>query len=82
QGLTLEDWITKALSSLEAHNAVLDDWKGAGSACYLLASWSAENSFLGFGFWARVSRRAYLNGSNPNDQDSNDGCRSAVCIRN
>jgi hypothetical protein len=85
QGLTLEDWITKFLSSLEAHNAVLDDWQGdwqgLDSGCYLLASWSSFLGSLGFGGWFRDGKQAYLCGDNTDTQASYYGCRSAVCIR-
>lgn len=38
QGLTPEDWVTYALSHLQEHNEILDDWEKS-SLCYLLGAY-------------------------------------------
>jgi hypothetical protein len=80
KGLTFESWITKALGSLKTNNTVLDDYSGAGFACYLLANW-ISSGYLGFGRWARCDKQARLSGVNLTHQSPCYGCRSAVCIK-
>lgn len=77
-GLTLEDWLTLALAHLEATNQVLDDYQGDGKYSFLLGSYHPSSDDVGYAYWSRGNRRAFLSGGDPGNRYSNDGLRPAV----
>ena len=79
-GETNEDWLTQFLVHLEQTNQVIDDWQGKGSATFLPGSYLPASVRLGYGYWFRVCRQAYLYGYGPGFRSSGFGLRSAVGI--
>jgi len=78
QGLTSEDWLTLLLIQLEQTGEVIDDYQGKGSADFLIESFYPASVSLGYGYWSRDYRLAYLDGRGPWVQSSGFGLRSAV----
>ncbi|MBU0546278.1 hypothetical protein KKA13_03430 [Patescibacteria group bacterium] len=81
QGMTLEDWITLALTYLEEQNQVIDDFNGNGSACLLTGSYNFDHDCVAGTDWSRVGRRAGLSGDGPGVRRTNGGFRPAVEIK-
>ena len=81
QGITLEDWITLALTYLEEHNQMIDDYRGKGSACFPTGSYNFAQGGVAYACWNRGGRQAYLSGSGPRTRGSDSGFRSAVEVK-
>ncbi|MFH2018480.1 MAG: hypothetical protein ABII98_00650 [bacterium] len=60
QGITLEDWITLALTYLEEHNQMIDDYQGKGSACFPTGSYNFARDNVAYAYWYRDDRQARL----------------------
>ena len=81
QGMTLEDWITFALSYLEENNQMIDDYSGKGSACFLAGSYNLDRDVVAYAYWSRDVRRAYLGRDDPRGRGSDGGFRPAVEVK-
>ncbi len=81
QGMTLEDWITLALTYLEEHKQMIDDYYGKGSTCSLVGSYNFALDGMAGARWDRGDRRASLDRNGPGRQNPSVGFRPAVEIK-
>src|ERR1019366_1256075 len=79
-GMTPEEWLMQAITTLEEENQVIDDWRGKGSIAYNTGAYFQASGYVPDAYWSRDSRRALLYGSDPALRDGGVGARSAVRV--
>jgi hypothetical protein len=76
-GLTIEDWLTYAITQLEEKNQAIDDWQGQGKGCWNIGTYHNSGG-VSVGDWRRGDRQAYLSLLDPGNRDSFHGLRPGV----
>jgi hypothetical protein len=75
-GLTPEANLTLYLDALTRNQTALDDRQGQGKANYLVGNYL--NGYVPYFRWYRDDRRPFLFRDDPDDSDSDYGCRPSV----
>ena len=79
-GLTLEDWLTLAITRLQEKNRVTDDYQNSkDSISYLLGSYLVSGD-VPRACWGRGDVQAHLGAWRPDDHDGIVGARPVVRI--
>jgi hypothetical protein len=76
-GLTIEDWLTYAITQLEEKNQVIDNWQGQGKACWNIGTYHNSGA-VSNADWSREVCHAGLLVGDPDRGGSSSGFRSAV----
>ncbi len=79
-GLTLESYLTYALTHLTQTNEVVDDYQGHGSIAYLTGAYVPASGDVPTAYWNRGHRQARLNGGGRGNRSVFFGLRSAVGV--
>ena len=79
-GMTPEEWLMQAITTLEEKNQVIDDWRGKGSIAYNTGAYFQASGFVPRAYWDRDNPQAVLGGSAPSNRLGNIGARSAVRV--
>ena len=79
-GMTPEEWLMQAITTLEEKNQVIDDWRGKGSIAYNTGAYFQASGRVPNAYWYRDARQVYLNRSGPSARDDRLGARSAVRV--
>jgi hypothetical protein len=59
-GMTPEEWLMQAITTLEEKNQVIDDWQGKGSIAYNTGAYFPASGYVPNACWYRDDRQAYL----------------------
>jgi hypothetical protein len=79
-GMTPEEWLMQAITTLEEKNQVIDDWQGKGSIAYNTGAYFQATGYVPYACWDRGDRQAYLSRGAPAGRDDSVGARSAVRV--
>lgn len=79
-GLTVEAWLSLALTRLQATHQVLDSYQADGKAGYLLGSWLPASCRVTTAYWARADVQADLVRDEAGNVRVDCGVRSAVRV--
>ena len=79
-GMTPEEWLIQAITTLEEKNQVIDDWQGKGSIAYNTGAYFPAAGYVPGACWFRGDRQADLGGSGPAARGGSFGARSAVRV--
>jgi hypothetical protein len=79
-GMTPEEWLMQAITTLEEKNQVIDDWQGKGSIAYNTGAYFPASGRVPYACWGRGIRRAYLDRDDPARGNGGIGARSAVRV--
>ena len=79
-GFNPEQWLTLAITHMEATNEVLDDYQGNGKLAYLFGSYFPSSGFVPSACWVRFGRRVYLSRNDPDRRYPYYGGRSSVGV--
>ena len=79
-GMTPEEWLMQAITTLEEKNQVIDDWRGKGSIAYNTGAYFQASGHVPNACWYRDSQQAVLSGSGPTARGGSIGARSAVRV--
>jgi hypothetical protein len=79
-GMTPEEWLMQAITTLEEKNQVIDDWRGKGSIAYNTGAYFQASGGVPSACWSRDLQQAFLDGDGPTDRSDVIGARSAVRV--
>ena len=79
-GMTPEEWLMQAITTLEEKNQVIDDWRGKGSIAYNTGAYFQASGNVPNASWRRDDRQAVLDRNDPTSRDDRIGARSAVRV--
>jgi hypothetical protein len=79
-GMTPEEWLMQAITTLEEKNQVIDDWQGKGSIAYNTGAYFQASGRVPYACWGRGARRGYLDRDDPTSRSGGVGARSAVRV--
>ena len=79
-GATPEEWLIRAITTLEEKNQVIDDYQSTGSIAYNTGAYFPASGYVPSACWRRGSRQAGLNGDAPAARDDRIGAWSAVRV--
>ncbi len=79
-GMTPEDQLIYAITYLEEHNQIIDDYKGNGSLSYQIGGYFPASGFVPCACWSRDPSRASMGRSYPRSRYGYCGVRPSVRI--
>jgi hypothetical protein len=79
-GLTIEEWITLFLTTLDEEHEVIDDYQGGGSISWNLGTWFPRSGFVSYAGWDRGYRQSFVLRVDAGDRGPRDGVRPAVRV--
>ena len=80
QGMTPEDQLMYAITYLEEHHQIIDDYEGNGSISYQIGGWFPASGSVPGAYWYRDYSQAYMDWRDPRYRNVNCGVRPSVRI--
>jgi len=80
-GLTIEDWLTKAIQRLHEKNEVINIYEEFNLS-FLIGNYLSSRGFVPYGYWNRDSCGVYVNYGYSDYRYAHSGALSAVRIKN